>query len=224
MRNKTFLACSKMLPSLDLTKVAQTPCSGLHPALCLGPDNLLNGHQGPSIKHLRGVRQGDSLSPLLFIVAMDILHRMFKKASCDGVLRRMSPPAVKYQCSMYTNDVILFIWPTVQKASAVKQILNIFGQASGLQTNLAKCLVTVIYGGKEALPDILAILGCRVQEFPIKYLGLPLSTKAIPKAHFQSLVENVARKLPPSHGTLMARSGCLVWIKSVLRAVPIYAI
>jgi hypothetical protein len=34
--------------------------------------------------------------------------------------------------------------------------------------------------------------------------------------------EAVARKLSPCHDTLMARSGRLVWIKSVLRAVPIY--
>ena len=39
----------------------------------------------------------------------------------------------------------------------------------------------------------------------------------------QSVVEAVARKLPPCHGSFMARSGRLVWIKSVLRAVPIYA-
>ena len=55
---------------------------------------ILNGHQGPPIQHLRGVRQGDSLSPMLFIIAMDILHRLFMKASRDGVLRRMQPQAV----------------------------------------------------------------------------------------------------------------------------------
>ncbi|CAD6228770.1 unnamed protein product [Miscanthus lutarioriparius] len=37
------------------------------------------------------------------------------------------------------------------------------------------------------------------------------------------MVEAVARKLPPSHGSLMARSGRLIWVKSVLHAVPIYA-
>jgi hypothetical protein len=70
--------------------------------------------------------------------------------------------------------------------------------------------------------EIISILECQVQPFPIKYLGLPLSTRPIPKAHFQSVVEAVARKVPPCHGTLMARSGRLVWIKSVLRAIPIY--
>jgi hypothetical protein len=83
---------------------------------------------------------------------------------------------------MYADDVILFIRLTVQEARAVKEILNFFGQASRLHTNLAKCSITVIYGGEEALPDIVSIIGCQVQEFPIKYLGLPLSTRALPVA------------------------------------------
>lgn len=184
---------------------------------------LLNGHQGPPIQHRRGVRQGDSLSPMLFIIAMDVLHRLFIKAGTDGVLRPLEPAAVRYQCSFYADDVILFIWPTRQEATAVKTILQIFSEASGLHTNLAKCSITPIYGGEENLADIVSILGCQVQQFPIKHLGLPLSVRKIPKAGFQSVVEAVARKLPPCHGALMARSGRLVWIKSVLRAVPIYS-
>jgi hypothetical protein len=65
----------------------------------------------------------------------------------------MTPHEIKYQCSMYANDVILFIRPTVQEARAVKEILNMFGQASWLHTNLAKCSITAIYGGEEMLLD-----------------------------------------------------------------------
>jgi hypothetical protein len=73
------------------------------------------------------------------------------------------------------------------------------------------------------MDEIVSILGCQVQPFPIWYLGLPLSTKKIPKDEVHSIVEAVARKMPTCHGSLMARSGRLVWIKSVLRAVPIYS-
>jgi hypothetical protein len=52
---------------------------------------ILNRHQGPPIKHLRGVRQGESLSPMLFIISMDVLHRLFLKVTSDGVLRKMKP-------------------------------------------------------------------------------------------------------------------------------------
>lgn len=119
--------------------------------------------------------------------------------------------------------MIIFIRPLRQEARAVKEILRLFGEASGLMTNLAKCSITPVFGGEDVLQDIVAILGCQVQQFPIRYLGLPLSSQSIPKAQLHSMVESVARKLPPCHGALMARSGRLVWIKSVLRAVPIYA-
>jgi hypothetical protein len=59
---------------------------------------VLNRHQGPSIRHLRGVRQGDSLSPMLFIIAMDVLHRLFHKVAHDGVLKNMAPPKIKSIC------------------------------------------------------------------------------------------------------------------------------
>jgi hypothetical protein len=123
---------------------------------------------------------------------MDVLHRLFLKATRDGFLRKMKPDGVKFQCSLYADDVILFIRPTTQEATAVKEILNTFGAASWLHTNLAKCSITPIYGCEDALEDIASILGYQVQPFPIKYLGLPLSTRAIPKSHFQSLVEGVA--------------------------------
>jgi hypothetical protein len=160
---------------------------------------------------------------MLFIIAMDVLRKLFAKACSDRVLRRMEPEEVKFQCSLYADDVILFIRLTVQEATAVKEILRIFGEASGLQTNLAKCSITPIFGGEDILEQIIAILGCQVKPFPITYLGLPLSTKKVPKAKIQSVVEAVARKLPPCHGSLMARSGRLVWIKSVLQAMPIYS-
>jgi hypothetical protein len=102
------------------------------------------------------------------------------------------------------DDVILFIRPTVQEAMAVKEILTIFGETSGLRTNLAKCSITPIFEGDDAMEQIINILGCQVQPFPLKYLGLPLSTKPIPKAQFQLIVEAVARKLERSK---LARGG-----------------
>lgn len=127
---------------------------------------VLNGHQGPPIRHLRGMRQGDSLSLMLFIIAMYILHWLFAKAS-RGVLRPIPLQEIKFQCSLYADNVIIFITPTVQEARAVKEILRVFGEASGLKTNLSKCSITPVFGGDEVMEDIVNILGCQVQEFPI---------------------------------------------------------
>jgi hypothetical protein len=80
---------------------------------------------------------------------MDVLHRLVAKACDDGVLRPMEPQGVKFQCSLYADDVILFIRPTTQEATVVKEILAIFGKATGLRTNLAKCSITPIFSGED---------------------------------------------------------------------------
>jgi hypothetical protein len=47
---------------------------------------LLNGKPGASIAHARGLRQGDPISPMLFILAIDPLHHLFRLASEEGLL------------------------------------------------------------------------------------------------------------------------------------------
>jgi hypothetical protein len=48
---------------------------------------LLNGVPGKVFHYRRGVRQGDSLSPLLFVLAIDLLQCLVNKAKDMGRLR-----------------------------------------------------------------------------------------------------------------------------------------
>jgi len=185
---------------------------------------LLNGRPGPPIRHKRGVRQGDSLSLMLFIIAMEVFARLISTAADDGLLQPTQPPSLRHHCSLYADDVIIFMQPSARDARAVKEILCIFAEVSDLKTNLAKCSITSIYTPDDNLPHLQQILGFQITEFPITYLGLPLSTRRIPKARIQSTIEAIGRRLPGCYGPLMARSGRLIWIKSVLSAIPIYTL
>ncbi|WVZ68362.1 LOW QUALITY PROTEIN: hypothetical protein U9M48_017311 [Paspalum notatum var. saurae] len=112
--------------------------------------------------------------------------------------------------------------PDVREARAIRALLELFGDATGLSINLGKCSLSPISGKEPDLANIINILGCQVVELPINYLGLPLHHGAIPRKYVQSLVDKVAARLPTWRGSLMARSGRLVWIKSMMTAVPIY--
>jgi len=141
-----------------------------------------------------------------------------------GVLDRLELPQVKFHCSFYADDVILFSSPTLQEAWALKQLLHTFWVASGLVANLNKCSITPILVASNEFVGIAHVLGCEVAEFPIKYLGLPRSSRTIPKTQLRAIVDSVTRRLPQAaHGPLLSRSGRLVWVKSVLTAVPLYA-
>jgi len=185
---------------------------------------LLNGSPGQPIQHCRGVRQGDPLSPMLFIIAMDVLDRLFRKALAENILQPCGTEAIKHSCSFYADDVILFATPTAREGRAIARLLDIFGKASGLHANLLKCSITPIFGEATCFTELQCELPCQIQHFPTKYLGAPLSVKSLPKSAIRPVIEKVASKLTPWHGTLMNKSGRLIIVKSVASAVPIYLI
>ena len=61
---------------------------------------LLNGSQGDSFAHKRGVRQGDPLSPMLFILAIDPLQKMLDLATQQGVLTPLPLATAKFRTSL----------------------------------------------------------------------------------------------------------------------------
>jgi hypothetical protein len=92
---------------------------------------MLNGFPGQHIIHRRGLRQGDPLSPLLFILAMYVLVCMFSKAEEDGLLQQLSNRKELHRISLYAYDVALFVHPTAADLSITLGILQLFGMPLG---------------------------------------------------------------------------------------------
>jgi hypothetical protein len=62
----------------------------------------------------------------------------------------------------------------------------------------------------------------QVVQFPLKYLGLPLSLGKLPKSVWQPLVDKAADRLPIWKGSMMNCSDRFALIKSTLSAIPLY--
>ena len=89
--------------------------------------------------HQRGLRQGDPLSPMLFILVMDVLCHIINKVVKQNMLQPLARRALRHRISLYADDVVLFLRPSAD-IEITLDILQLFGTASGHTTNLQKAV------------------------------------------------------------------------------------
>jgi len=183
---------------------------------------LLNGIPGERIRHRRGLQQGDPLSPMLFILVMDVLNSLFTRAAEAGLLQPLSSRPIQHRISLYADDVALFLRPTAADINLSIQILQLFGDASGLKTNVQKSNVLPIQCAEEDMACIQDLLPCEVIDFPCKYLGLPLTIRKLTKEQVQPIIDKVADQLPGWKADLMTRAGRVIQVQFVLTGILIY--
>jgi hypothetical protein len=152
---------------------------------------LLNGIPGDVIHHRRGLRQGDPLSLMLFILAMDVLGYLITKAENEGVLRPLAPRTLQHRVS-YADDVVLFLQLVVEDINLVLDILQLFGEASSLRNNGQKSSVYPIRCDEAEKAVVQQHLPCDLQDFPCRYLGLALSIKRLTKEQLQPIIDRIA--------------------------------
>jgi hypothetical protein len=105
---------------------------------------IINGQQTNAIKHMCGIRQGDPLSPFLFILAMDPLQRMIEMAANAGLLGRVLQNKAKQRCSLYADDAGVFVRADKEDLKVLKKILEVFEGCSGMKINFDKTEIFLI--------------------------------------------------------------------------------
>lgn len=130
---------------------------------------LLNGVPGEFITHRRGLRQGDPLSPMLFILVMYSLNLMVSKAADAGLLQPLCSRSIHHHMSLYADDVVLFLRPSA-KIDLTVSILHLFGEGSGLKTHIQKSSVAPIQCTADDIQDIQERIPCQLQNFPSNIL------------------------------------------------------
>jgi hypothetical protein len=99
---------------------------------------------------------------MLFILAIDPLPRLIELAAHTGLLHPISPREASLRCSLYAHDATVFTNPDRNELRHISQILNIFGNCSGLKVNLNKtsirCDKTTISQNKPATSNQSTIL------------------------------------------------------------------
>uniref|UniRef100_A0A0A9B2N8 Reverse transcriptase domain-containing protein n=1 Tax=Arundo donax TaxID=35708 RepID=A0A0A9B2N8_ARUDO len=159
---------------------------------------------------------------MLFILIMDVLNSLFIKAGDEGLLQPLSSRSTKQRVSLYADDVALFIRLDEEELQIIEDILDCFGSASGLQTNLQKSCVIPIRCEESTLSVVEERLHCPTAEFPTTYLGIPISNKKLQRCDLLPWIKKIADRLPGWKASLMNLSGQTTMVRFVLSAIPVY--
>jgi hypothetical protein len=121
-----------------------------------------------------------------------------------------------FDASIYTCMTL------VQMCNDVHQFVTIFCFHTLPCFSISSPLLIQLLSSEEQMATASNFFPCQLIEFPVKYLGIPLSVTKLPRCALQPLLDRVADKLPTWKGRLMHRSGQLTLIKTIMMAVPVY--
>jgi hypothetical protein len=137
---------------------------------------LINGQPSPSFQPKRGLRQGDPLSPYLFIICADVLSGLISRAqsnlSIHGV--KIAPRAPEISHLLFADDSLFFCRANMEEITTLNSMITRYQNASGQMVNLGKSEMVFSRGTdnstKEAIQQVLPI---PIKDHFSKYLGIP---------------------------------------------------
>lgn len=185
---------------------------------------LLNGVPGKTVHCIRGVRQEDPLSPLLFVHDADLLQSILNKARGRGILKL--PLELNHTSDFpilqYADDTLIIMQASAPQLFALKGLLQSFVSSTGLKVNYNKSLIVPINISEERLDHLARTFNCQKGTLPFTYLGLPLGLQKPRVVDFLPLVKKCERRLIAA-SSFLNQAGRLQLTNSVITALPTFA-
>jgi hypothetical protein len=173
----------------------------------------------------RGLRQGDLLSPYLFILSTEGLTSLIKKSVASGDLHGVQickgePMASHF---LFADDCFLFYRSTIDETNHLMHIIKTYQEATGQEINQTK--LEVFFSRNlsiAAQEDLSRIMGVMHVIGTGSYLGLPSMIGRKKKGVFAYLKDIIWKRVNSWRGRALSRARKEVMIKSVLQAIPSY--
>ncbi|XP_012848325.1 PREDICTED: uncharacterized protein LOC105968242 [Erythranthe guttata] len=124
----------------------------------------------------------------------------------------------------YADDVLIFTNGHPQSVTSLKEIINKYERSSRQKTNMTKSGLYLGKGATAFKVQVEGILGIKTKDFPIIYLGVPVSVGRNKAVDYEFLVSKIRMKLEGWKTRLLSFGGKITLIKSVLASVPVYTL
>jgi hypothetical protein len=183
---------------------------------------LLNGIPGKQFVCKCGVRQGDPLSPLLYIFGSDLLQSAVNDMVRVGSLSRpIETNDLDFPIVQYADDTLLIVPADRLQLRALKDTLEKYLKYTRLQINYSKSQLIPINVPDDLVALLAEDFGCQVGTMPFTYLGLPLGMTRPTMRDMMPLVCRLERKLSSS-SSFLSQGARLQLINSALASMPLH--
>ncbi len=187
---------------------------------------MVNGSPSSFFGSSRGIRQGDRLSPLLFLLIMEVLSRMLRRTKEAGLIKgfkagNSAEEDLSVSYLLFADDTIVFCDADPEQLLHLRMVLSCFEAVTGLGVNMAKSEL-VLVGHVLNLSLLADILCCRIGSLPMSYLGLPLGASFKASSVWNPILEKVERRLAGWKKLYLSKGERLTLLKSTLSSLPTY--
>ncbi|GJT45976.1 RNA-directed DNA polymerase, eukaryota, reverse transcriptase zinc-binding domain protein [Tanacetum coccineum] len=178
---------------------------------------LVNGSPTSEFQYFKGLKQGDPLSPFLFILVMESLHLSFQKVVNAGLYKGVVlDNSLQISHLFYADDVVFIGQWCDSNISTIIRVLDCFFQASGMRINLYKSKIMGIAVDNSLVTQAANSIGCLTLSLPFQYLGVNIGSHMSRIKSWDIVLNKVQGRLSKWKSKVLSVGGRLTLLKSVL--------
>nr|GEX73602.1 RNA-directed DNA polymerase, eukaryota, reverse transcriptase zinc-binding domain protein [Tanacetum cinerariifolium] len=157
---------------------------------------IINGSPMKEFQFFKGLKQGDLLSPFLFILVMESLHLSFQWVEDAEMFKGTKiGPTVTLSHMFYTDDAVFVGKWCESNITTLVHVLDCFHRASGLKINMRKSKILGVHVKSDRVKEAALRLGCLTLKTPFLYLGSKVGGSMSRLHEWDEVVERVKIRL-----------------------------
>jgi hypothetical protein len=185
----------------------------------------VNGELSNEIIPERGLRQGDPLSPYLFLICAEGFSALLHQAERDGSLKgiKVCPNAPSVYHLLFADDSLILCWAKEGDARKLQDILNLYEECSRQMINRDKS--TIMFSPNTRENDrvqVMQALNIQKQTMNDRYLGMLVHVGQRRSKVFAYLKERIWLRIQGWKEKMLSWAGKEILIKAVAQAIPTF--
>lgn len=185
----------------------------------------INGQLSDIIRPSRGLRQGDPISPYLFILSQEWLstklHILQQSRKILGI--SLSRGTQKLNHLFFADDCLFFLHAELRQLMEIKALLHLYETTAGQKVNLDKSEFVASPNLESIYVHLCSnLLGMAWTTSHSKYLGLPLLKGGRRTESFKEIEDKMMKKIQSTSSMFLSWAGREIMLKACLQPIPVY--